>query len=149
MYSPISPILSPVVFAYPVMYPTLSPPQPFAIPATTTHLPAGSPDSVPTPHTETPQNACTYPAHPSMPIAPIPPAQSCGLPYPYSPHRVVDGTTLSGRDGTQYGEGFLHTASRAVVRPVSTPPTPIQGSDAGVARVREFFFASRRCLSIC
>lgn len=156
MYSPMSPLLSPVVFAYPVVYPTISPTQPFAPPAVAGHLSAASPDTVTPSHT--PKSGPTYSAmRPNLTITPISPVQPSGMPYTYSPHRVVDGTTLENREhesGPQgLLEGHLRTASaaRAVVRPVSTPPAPIQGPEAGVARVRcvsPMLFASEICMLI-
>ncbi|RPD77928.1 hypothetical protein L226DRAFT_568908 [Lentinus tigrinus ALCF2SS1-7] len=118
VYSPISPILSPVMFAYPVVYPTLSPPQPFALPAV---IPPQTPKSGFMP--------------PNLAITPMPQVQvqASGVAYPYSPHRVVDGTTLTERQPEPYAQGF--PATRPVVRPVSTPPTPMQGPDTGVARL--------------
>ncbi|RDX50002.1 hypothetical protein OH76DRAFT_505047 [Lentinus brumalis] len=120
LYSPISPLLSPVVFAYPVMYPTLSPPQHFALPAVIPGCAA------PLPPSQTPKSGFRPPnlAIPQIQVQP------CGLPYPYSPHRVVDGTTLVERQPEAYVQ-----AGRPVVRPVSTPPTPMQVPDAGVARL--------------
>ena len=124
MYSPISPILSPVLFAYPVVYPTLSPPQPFALPAVT-------------PPSQPPKTGY-MPPHLTISPIPIPQIQvqpSGGSALPYSPHRVVDGTTLAERQLEPYAQAF--PATRPVVRPVSTPPTPMQVPDTGVARVRD------------
>lgn len=144
MYSPISPMVSPVYYAYPVMYPTISPPQPFAHPAMPGHMPSVPPfpaAAIPQTQDSTPQNGRAHTVLPSLVTSPD--AQPCGLPYPaYSPHRVVDGSTLV--DQTQqaylYPEGGLYAetlfAARSMVRPVSTPPYAIHGPEAGVARVR-------------
>ncbi|KAI0755068.1 hypothetical protein C8Q80DRAFT_408552 [Daedaleopsis nitida] len=141
MYSPISPLLSPVIYAYPVVYPTLSPPQPFALAAMPGNVPPAasvSPTdtlSIPVPPLHMPQHGTA--AQSGLTISPVIQVQPSGVPYAYSPHRVVDGTTLIERDGVgaHASDGLLN-AARAVVRPVSTPPTPMQGPEAGVARVR-------------
>ena len=134
----------------------MSPPLPFALPA--------GPAMSPTGHVPVPGGEYDYfgkgafahargAARPALTIAPIPPPVPYAYPYAYSPHRVVDGGTLTDREQQQaafsydapsgeFGStgasaGMLAAAARAVVRPVSTPPTPLQpDAPSGVARVR-------------
>lgn len=148
LYSPLSPLVSPVVFAYPVMYPTVSPSLPFALPP----APVAAPIS---PSHASPE--CDYfpkmlpNGRPALTLAPVPVP-----PHAYSPHRVVDGSTLAAREQhllVPYAPAPLDVpapvavpvangaamlaAGRGVVRPVSTPPTPLQAhAPGGVARVR-------------
>ncbi len=141
MYSPISPMVSPVYYAYPVMYPTISPPQPFALPAMPGHMPSVAPfpaAAIPQTQDDSVQNGYAHSILPSLMTSPD--AQPSGLPYPaYSPHRVVDGSTLvdQAQQPYLYPEGGLYaetlSAARSMVRPVSTPP---KATNAGVARVR-------------
>lgn len=136
MFSPITPIspVSPVLVPYPLMYPFVSPFPTYPLPT----LPS-------------------YPAVPSPPTTLPPPASkaihrakrsSTGLtvvtslapviaaPSPYSPNRVVDGSTLLGRELPSGKHKDTLRVARAVVRPLSTPPTPVHGPDVGVAKVR-------------
>ena len=146
MYSPLSQMVSPVYYPYPYVYPTISPPPPFALPAMPGPMRSVGPlPPAAIPHTqdEVTQNGHTHTVLPSLMCSPD--AQPSGLPYPaYSAHRVVDGSTLV--DQTQqsylYPEGGLYAetlfAARSMVRPVSTPPNDFHGPHrgAGVAQVR-------------
>ena len=147
MYSPLSPgpLVSPVIYAYPIMYPPISPPQPFALSTMLGQAPIGPPPPVAAmPQSQTPKSRRTHSVRPSLTITPI--MQPSGLPYSaYSPHRIVDGSTLVEHGHVpqphMYPEGGLYAetlfATRSMVRPMSTPPTPIHGlGEAGIARVR-------------
>lgn len=130
MFSPISPI-SPVLVPYPVMYPFVPSIQAFAFPTLPTGLPMAPPASI---------QAATTPkgmhrAKKSLTLI-TPTAQPVAMPQAYSSHRIVDGSTLLDREppaGMYRPDGIW--AARSVVRPLSTPPTPVHGPDVGMARV--------------
>ena len=146
----------------------MSPPIPFALPAAPTHAvqPSGVPVPVPVVGGQDDNSAKGQNARPVLAISPAP--STVGMSYIYSPHRVVDGSTLAEREHQPvplpilYGDfpsgvvgpadtrhnvhGHMHTgsmhlapAARGVVRPVSTPPTPLQPeAPSSVTRVSPF-----------
>ncbi|KAI0826853.1 hypothetical protein BC628DRAFT_1319338 [Trametes gibbosa] len=129
-FSPISPISS-VLVPYPGMYPFVSPVPAFAphtlpCPPSVAFLPA----ITPTPH-------CAKNSHTgSTAITSV--IQAMAAPHPYSPHQVVDGSTLFGQElplSHHWHSDHLRVA-HAIVRPLSTPPTPVHGPDVGGAKVR-------------
>lgn len=143
MFSPISPI-SPVLVPYPVMYPFVPSIQAFAFPTLPTGLPMAAPSAIqaaPTPKT-------MHRAKKNLALVTTA-AQPVAMRQAYSPHRIVDGSTLLDREppaGMYRPDGIW--AARSVVRPLSTPPTPVHGPDAGVARV-SYPRCTRRCIRSC
>lgn len=130
MFSPISPI-SPVLIPYPVMYPFVPSIQAFAFPTLPTGLPMAPPASI----QAAPTPKAMHRTKKSLTLATTA-AQPVAMPQAYSPHRIVDGSTLLDREpptGMYRPDGIW--AARSVVRPLSTPPTPVHGPDVGVARV--------------
>ncbi|KAL1950690.1 hypothetical protein VTO73DRAFT_5814 [Trametes versicolor] len=130
MFSPISPI-SPVLVPYPVMYPFVPSIQAFAFPSLPTGLPMAAPSAIQT----APTPKAMHRAKKSLTLI-TPAAQPVAMPQAYSPHRIVDGSTLLDREppaGMYRPDGIW--AARSVVRPLSTPPTPVHGPDVGVARL--------------
>ncbi|TBU62213.1 hypothetical protein BD310DRAFT_918866 [Dichomitus squalens] len=146
MYSPLSPgpLVSPVIYAYPIMYPPISPPQPFALPEMSGQIPAPPPPpSAAIPESQTPKSRRTHSVRRSLTTTPITQPSGLASGYPtYSSHRIVDGSTLvesaHAPQSYLYPEGGLYAetlfATRSMVRPVSTPPTPIH-EHAGIARL--------------
>ena len=129
-FSPLSPMspISPVLVPYPFVYPMVSPLQPFALPVIPGPLPMTPPPTMqPTPTLKVPPSAKNNLTVVTSVARPIATAQ------PYSPHRVVDGATLLPTGSHRVDNA---TAARAVVRPLSTPPTPVHGPDASIAKVR-------------
>ncbi|KAI0333684.1 hypothetical protein GY45DRAFT_1244261 [Cubamyces sp. BRFM 1775] len=132
-FSPLSPMspISPVLVPYPFVYPMVSPLQSFALPVLPGPLPMTPPPMMqptPTPKAlHSAKNSLTVVTNVAQPIA---------TSQPYSPHRVVDGATLHERThpAGSYRVDNL-TASRTVVRPLSTPPTPVHGPDTGIAKL--------------
>ncbi|KAI9058257.1 hypothetical protein FKP32DRAFT_1582082 [Trametes sanguinea] len=124
MFSAVSPI-SPMIVPYSFIYPMLSPVQSFVLPTLPGPLPVSPPpaiQSAPTPKgRHTAKNSMTgltvYTTAPPSMISS----------HPYSPHRVVDGTTLLDRDlPTHYHvDNMCQWSARTMVRPLSTPPTPV------------------------
>ncbi|KAI0670881.1 hypothetical protein C8Q78DRAFT_973834 [Trametes maxima] len=141
LFSPLSPI-SPILVPYPFMYPIMSPLQPFALPAVPGPAPVTpSPTIQPAP---TPRAKPTHSAKNSLTnltvLTTIAHAQPIARPHMYSPHRVVDGATLVERElpptsAARYRADNMWAAGRAVARPLSTPPTPMHGPDAGIAKL--------------
>ncbi|KAH9931685.1 uncharacterized protein BXZ73DRAFT_77709 [Epithele typhae] len=136
MYSPLSPVspMSPVVFAYPVMYgpAALSPPLPFALPAAPTECFAkGVPASAPAP---LPYG--TYAPHRVVDGSTLADRNAYYMQVGPCAHAGMYADYAAGA-GAEYGigvgvgvvmeEGAGAVAARGVVRPVSTPPTPLQG----------------------
>lgn len=129
-FSPLSPMspISPVLVPYPFVYPMVSPLQSFALPVIPGPLPMTPPPTMqPTPTPKVPPSAKNNLTVVTSVAQPIATSQS------YSPHRVVDGATLL-PTGSHRVDNV--TAARAVVRPLSTPPTPVHGPDASIAKVR-------------
>lgn len=143
MFSPISPI-SPVLVPYPVMYPFVPSIQAFAFPT----LPTGLPMAAPSAMQAAPTPKAMHRAKKSLTLI-TPAAQPVAMPQAYSPHRIVDGSTLLDREppaGMYRPDGVW--AARSVVRPLSTPPTPVHGPDVGVARV-SLPCCIRGCIGSC
>ncbi|KAI0632314.1 hypothetical protein C8Q77DRAFT_1158953 [Trametes polyzona] len=132
LFSPISPI-SPVLLPYPIMYPILSPLQPYALPALPGPIPVESPPPTvhptPTPSAHRAKNSLTKLTVVTTVAQPV-----ATIPHGYSPHRVVDGSTLLDRE-PPHDAYRADWAARTVIRPLSTPPTPMHGSDLGVAKL--------------
>ncbi|KAI0648151.1 hypothetical protein C8Q79DRAFT_1008500 [Trametes meyenii] len=143
LFSPLSPI-SPVLVPYPFMYPVMSPLQPFALPAVPGPAPATPPPTIqpaPTPRAKPTAHSAKSSLTNLTVVTTMAHAQPAARPhsgsYLYSPHRVVDGGTLLERElaPARYRVDGMWAATRAVARPLSTPPTPVHGPDAGIAKL--------------
>ncbi|KAI0354869.1 hypothetical protein OH77DRAFT_366946 [Trametes cingulata] len=129
------PTISPVLVPYPVMYPTMSPVSTFALPALPGPVPVTPPPTMqPTP---TPQKSMHKSKNSLTQLTVVTTiAQPLAMSHAYSPHRVVDGSTLLDREppaGSYRAENLW--AGRSIVRPLSSPSTPAHGPDVGVAKL--------------
>ncbi|KAI0365708.1 hypothetical protein BV20DRAFT_972778 [Pilatotrama ljubarskyi] len=128
------PTISPVLVPYPIMYPAMSPVHTFALPALPGPLPVTPPPTMqPTP---TPKSMHASKNSLTQLTVVTTVAQPIAMPHAYSPHRVVDGSTLLDREwpaGTYRSENLW--AGRSIVRPLSSPSTPVHGPDVGVAKL--------------
>ncbi|CDO77146.1 hypothetical protein BN946_scf184657.g21 [Trametes cinnabarina] len=134
VFSPVSPI-SPMVVPYSFIYPLLSPVQPLALPALPGPLPpVANPATQWVPTSKgghaVKSSACGLTVYSAIP-------QPSLTPHPYLPHRVVDGSTLLDRElpiGHYHAENMW--PARTVVRPLSTPPTPVHApGEVSVAKL--------------